>query len=224
MGLDAVVVRRHAAGRRGSAEASTCSEMHRWASARLAKLRPGRARPRSRPASGAVRKAWTPVATSRPSTRRARSLLACVGAGATPGSGRPSTGAGGRVDDDDLAGEAAGPARADPLLRAHRVGAAARDHRREPGQGLERGRAAGAVGRDPDVALELPHRPLGVRAEAPVDPADLEAELEEAPLQGDDVVAGLQAARAGAPGPGRRGASAPPRGRGRSADRRRRRR
>ena len=97
------------------------------------------------------------------------------------------------VDHHDLAAEV-GAGLADPLLGAQRVGGAALDHRREPGQGLERGRAAGAVGRDAEVALELAHARLGLRAEVAVDAADPEPEVEQPPLQGVDVVAGHQVA------------------------------
>ena len=57
-------------------------------------------------------------------------------------------------------------------------------------QRLEGRRPARAVGRDPDVALELPHRELGLPAEPAVDPADLEAEVEQPLLERDHVVAG----------------------------------
>ncbi len=95
------------------------------------------------------------------------------------------------VDDHDLAAEM-GAGLADPLLGAQRVGGAALDHRAQPGQRLERRRAAGAVGRDAEVALELAYAGLGLRAEVAVDPADLEAEVEQPALQGVDVVAGHQ--------------------------------
>ena len=101
--------------------------------------------------------------------------------------------AGRGVDDHDLAAQPRAGG-ADPLLGAQRVGAAPGDPGRQPGQGLEGGRAAGAVGGHADVALELAHRALGDRAEASVDPAGLEAELEELALQRDHVVAGLHAA------------------------------
>ena len=173
----------------GSAAGSTSSETHRWASARLAKA----ARTLSSsswPACGTDRNAWTPVASSRPSTRRARSVLARGRGRDGPGRRRIT---GGGVDDDDLVAQP-GAGAADPLLGAHRVGPAPGDPGRQPGQGLEGGRSARAVGGHADVVLELAHRALGHRAEPPVDAAGLEAELEQLALQGDHVVAGLHAA------------------------------
>ena len=82
----------------------------------------------------------------------------------------------------------------DVLLGAQRVGGAALDHRAEPGQGLERRRAAGAVGRDAEVALELAHARLGLRSEVAVDAADPETEVEQAALERVDVVADQQVA------------------------------
>ena len=97
------------------------------------------------------------------------------------------------VDHHDLAAEV-GPCFADVLLGAQRVGGAALDHRAEPGQGLERRGTAGAVGRDAEVALELPDAALGLGPEVAVHAADLEAEVEQAALQRVDVVTDQQVA------------------------------
>ena len=97
------------------------------------------------------------------------------------------------VDDHGLAAEV-GAGLADPLLGAQRVGRTALDHRGEPGQGLEGGGAAGAVGRDAEVALELAHTGLGLGAEEAVEAAHPEAEVEHPALEGVDVVAGHQVA------------------------------
>ena len=106
--------------------------------------------------------------------------------------GRVLGGAGRGVDDHDLPAQLwSGPP--DPLFRAQRVRAAAADAGSQPGQGLQGGRTAGAVRGDADVALELTYGALGDGPEATVHPADLEAEVEEPALQGQDVVAGEQA-------------------------------
>ena len=57
---------------------------------------------------------------------------------------------------------------------------------------LERRRAAGAVGGDADVALELAQRLLGLDTEQAVDAAAVEAHVEQPLLQRADVVAGHQ--------------------------------
>ena len=56
-------------------------------------------------------------------------------------------------------------------------------------EGVDRLVAADAVGGQTDVALEVVERPGGQGAEDPVDPAGVEAEAAEAPLQLGDVVA-----------------------------------
>ncbi len=100
----------------------------------------------------------------------------------------------GGVHHDDLAGQVwAGLA--DLLLGTQLVGASALDARGEPGEGLQRGRAAGAVGRHPDVALELTHALLGLAAEDAVVATDVEAEAEQTLLQGEHVVAAQLVAR-----------------------------
>ncbi len=123
--------------------------------------------------------------------RRARSAVIASARSRSAGSSKLADG---RVDRDDLAGQLRALA-PDPLLGAHRVGAAPAHHRGEPGQRLQGGRPAGAVGRDADVALEVAHGLLGLVAVAAVDLADLEAEVEQPLLECDHVVAGEHVAR-----------------------------
>ena len=68
--------------------------------------------------------------------------------------------------------------------------AAADDRAAELVERLEGRRAAGAVGGDADVALELAQRLLGLDAEHAVDAAAVEAHVEQPLLQRGDVVAG----------------------------------
>ena len=124
----------------GSAAGSTSSETHRWASARLANA----ARTLSSsswPAWGTDRNAWTPVASSRPSTRRARSLLASWATARRPGSAPVSPGAGSMTTTL--------PLRRGPAVRILSSARSALGRPPETGgepcQGLEGGRAAGAV-------------------------------------------------------------------------------
>ena len=98
------------------------------------------------------------------------------------------------VDDDELARQR-GPGAGDRLGLAHRVRPAADDRAAELVQRLEGGRPAGAVGHDADVALELAQRLLGLDAEQAVDPAAVEAHVQQPLLQGGDVVAGHQPGR-----------------------------
>jgi len=91
------------------------------------------------------------------------------------------------VDHHDLARQVrAGPV--DPFLRAHGVGLATLDHRRQPRQRLEGGRPTRAVRRDPDVALEVTNSLLGPVAEQPVNATHFEAEVEQTLLQRHHVV------------------------------------
>lgn len=95
---------------------------------------------------------------------------------------RETAGSGGaRIDYHHFAGQVRAVA-PDPVSGPHGIGVAATDQRREPGDCLEGGRPAGAVGRDSTVALELPDRDLGLSPESPVGAPDLEAELEESAL------------------------------------------
>ncbi len=98
------------------------------------------------------------------------------------------------VDDDDLASQRR-PQPADALLLAHDRRFATDDGPHEPVDGLERRRPAGAVGEHADVALEVLERSLGVQPEDAVVATRVEAELEQAPLEGEDVVAGQEVAR-----------------------------
>jgi len=58
-------------------------------------------------------------------------------------------------------------------------------------QGLHCGRADDAVVREPDVALELPHRPVGAFAEDPILPASVEPQQVEPNLERAHVVAAV---------------------------------
>ncbi len=57
-------------------------------------------------------------------------------------------------------------------------------------QSLECAGAAGAVGRNPDVTLEVAHRLAGALAEDTIGVTDVEAQLGEAALKGEHVIPG----------------------------------
>ena len=175
----------------GLVEASRASETNRSAPVRLANAARSASSPGASAQRGVVRKACTPMATSRPSTRWARS---CRIASDDRGVARS-----GRLWPRPTSMTTILPPRWGPASRIRSwarsaLGAPPLTIGREPRQRLEGGRAAGAVGRDAEVALELAHPGLGLRAEVAVDAADPEAEVEQPALQGVDVVAGHQVA------------------------------
>ena len=91
------------------------------------------------------------------------------------------------IDDDDLADER-GAAPPDRLRLAQRVRGATGDRALEPAERLERLGAAGAVVDEADVALEVADRAIGLAAEDAVDPAGVEAHVEQPLLEGGHVV------------------------------------
>ena len=95
------------------------------------------------------------------------------------------------------------------LALAHGVRAAAGDEAAELLEGAQRGHAAGAVGDHAVLALEAAQRLLRAHAEHPVDPAGVEAELEQPLLQRGDVVADV-----GVAGQGQQPVAEPPAGGG----------
>ena len=154
------------------------------------RTRPGRSPRRAAAQRGVVRKAWTPVATSRPSTRWARSCRIASDASAYSS---------GRLCPRPTSMTTILPPRWGP---ASRIRSWARSALGAPPLtiGLSRVSALRVAGPQvpsggmPKLRWNSRTPALGLRTEVAVDPADLEAEVEQPALQGVDVVAGHQVA------------------------------
>ena len=129
-----------------------------------------------------------------------------------------------RVDDHDLAGQRAAAAPDRSRSRAWRCGCRPRRSRASRASALSVAGPQVPSGGMPMLRWNSRSACSVSRAEDAVDPAGVEAQVEQPLLQRGDVVAGEQVAGDVARAPGRRAASAPRRAAGRSAGRRCRRR
>ena len=134
-----------------------------------------------------VRKTCAPAAASRPSMREARSKTRSASVVSPCGEAGLQAAVAG-VDDDAPADQVRAAVDEGGAL-AQQLRAAAGDLPAELAQRAQGGRAAGAVGGEPVVALEGAQAHLGLRAEDAVGPAGVVAELEQPLLQARDVVA-----------------------------------